>query len=76
MGIYTHNRYTGRRIRMSGRKIIYLPETHRRIHIYLEGWYILRGPTASIESYLSSSSKDINNPSMTSFDTTYVTNMC
>ncbi|MFS8011201.1 hypothetical protein Hanom_Chr14g01306141 [Helianthus anomalus] len=42
--VWSKDHLFDRRVRKTVRKIIYRTKTHRRIHIYLEGWYILRGP--------------------------------
>ncbi|MFS7901416.1 hypothetical protein Hanom_Chr00s209971g01840291 [Helianthus anomalus] len=44
--IHKHSR-SGRRIRQNDRKIICRTVGYRRIHVYLEGWYILRGSEVS-----------------------------
>ncbi|KAJ0666925.1 hypothetical protein HanPI659440_Chr17g0672171 [Helianthus annuus] len=63
-----HSR-SGRRIIQNDRKIICRSQSPRRIHIYLEGWYIIRGSTVSFVGHLSSSSKDRHNPSMAHLST-------
>ncbi|MFS8015435.1 hypothetical protein Hanom_Chr15g01356381 [Helianthus anomalus] len=45
--LYTQHNMSDRRIKQSDRKIICRLQLPRRIYIYLEGWYILRGSTIS-----------------------------
>ncbi|KAJ0843182.1 hypothetical protein HanRHA438_Chr15g0688561 [Helianthus annuus] len=62
--IYTQHWLSCPKDPIDDRRIIYRCQSHRRIHTYFEGLYILRSPTVSFVTYLSRSSKDRSNPSM------------